>query len=122
MKRYRIVSTNKLEYIYIHIFLRSTERKSNNEWVDFLIVYIYDDRHIIIARCVNHDSMFIQISHRASDCTIRHALISVIGDETHIDIHIRRKVSFHLLFNLHSKKTHDGCDLAFKIKKKKGKR
>ena len=26
---------------------------------------------------------------------------------------------FHLLFNLHSEKTHDRCDLDFKIKKKR---
>lgn len=66
------------------------------------------------------------MSSRVNDCTIRHALISIIGDETHthtyIDIQIRRKVSFHLLFNLHSKKTHDGCDLALKIKRKRRER
>jgi hypothetical protein len=63
------------------------------------------------------------MSHRVSDCTIRHALISIIAEETHTHthrhLHIKRKVSFHLLFNLHSKKTHDGCDLAFKIKRER---
>jgi hypothetical protein len=49
--------------------------------------HIYDDRHAIITRCVNHDSMFIQMSKRMSDFTIRHALISVIGDETHKHTH-----------------------------------
>ena len=46
--------------------------------------------------------MFIQMSKRVRSCTIRHALISVIGDETHA--HAEHKVSFHLLFNLFSEK------------------
>ena len=56
-----------------------------------------------MARRVNHDRMFIQMSKRVRSCTIRHALISLIGDETHA--HGEHKVSaFHLLFNLFSEK------------------
>jgi hypothetical protein len=59
--------------------------------------------------CVNHDSMFIQMSQRVSDCTIRHALISVIADETHThtDTYIYisgERYQFHLLFNLQCSK------------------
>ncbi len=74
--------------------------------------------------CVNHDSMFIQMSQRVSDCTTRHALIFVIADETHTQtdtyIHQAKGINsiYYLIYNV-VKKTHDGCDLVFQDKERK---
>ncbi len=73
--------------------------------------------------CVNHDSMFIQMSQRVSDCTTRHALIFVIADETHTHtdtyIHQAKGINsiYYLIYNV-VKKTHDGCDLVFQDKER----
>jgi len=81
---------------------------------------IYDDRRPIIIACVNHGSMFIQMSNRMNDCTMRYALISLITDKIYKE---KRKLSLRLLllFNEY-KKTYYRYDLVIfssflKIKK-----
>ena len=58
-----------------------------NEWLDFLIIFMMTDMLSSLVMSIMI-VLFIQMSKRVSAFTIRHALISVIGDETHTYIYI----------------------------------